>query len=339
MQARYSRQRLFNKIGEHGQQAIMDKHVLIVGMGALGSTAAEAFARAGVGKLTVIDRDYVEWSNLQRQQLYGEQEAIEQTPKAIAAQRRLEQINSDVQLQALVADATMEILEPLFQEVDVVIDGTDNFDSRFILNDLSQKHRVPWIYGSCVGSYGATFTIIPGHTPCLHCLLKQMPVGGATCDTVGIISPTVQMVANHQVVEAMKLLVGDEEAMRATYLTFDLWKNQYNSFHVDKMKDNTCPSCGEQRTYPYLSYENQIKTEVLCGRDTVQIRPAPLRQYDFNQLETQLQHYGKINKNPYLLSCQLTNAHRLVVFKDGRAFIHGTKNIEEAKRIYHRLLG
>ncbi|GGH86290.1 adenylyltransferase/sulfurtransferase [Pullulanibacillus pueri] len=339
MKDRYSRQRLFNKIGEHGQKQIGRKHVLVVGAGALGSASAEALVRAGVGKLTLIDRDYVEWSNLQRQQLYSERDAEEQTPKAMAAKRRLEQINSDVHLQAWVADATMDLLEPLFPELDVVIDATDNFDIRFILNDLSQKYRVPWIYGSCVGSYGASFTILPGQTPCLNCLLKQIPIGGATCDTVGIISPAVQVVASHQIAEAMKILVGDEAALRNSYLSFDLWNNQYNSFKVDRMKDNECPSCGLAPTYPYLSYENQTKMEVLCGRDTVQIRPASLKQYDFKQLESQLQQHGKVKRNPYLLSCQLENDYRLVVFKDGRSFIHGTKNIQEAKSIYYRLLG
>ncbi|TCP19318.1 adenylyltransferase/sulfurtransferase [Scopulibacillus darangshiensis] len=337
MEDRYSRQYLFNKIGKQGQNKIANKQVLIVGVGALGSSSAEALVRAGIGKLTVIDRDYVEWSNLQRQQLYTEQDARNQLPKATAAKQRLEQINSDVHIHEVVADATIETLENLLNDVDLIIDATDNFDIRFVLNDLTQKHRIPWIFGSCVGSYGATFTIIPNKTPCLHCLLKQLPMGGATCDTVGVISPTVQMVASYQVTEAMKILVEDFESLRETYLSFDLWNNQYYNVNMEKMRGEGCPSCGIQPSYPYLSYENQTKTEVLCGRDTVQIRPAKSIPYDFEQLEQQLKRHGKINKNPYLLSCQLQD-YRLVVFKDGRSFVHGTNSIQEAKKVYYRYL-
>lgn len=178
---RYSRQQLFTPIGKEGQEKIRNKHVLIIGAGALGSASAEAFVRAGIGKLTIIDRDYVEWSNLQRQQLYAEQDAIEKLPKAIAAQNRLKQINSDVQIQALVMDARVDNMEALLGGVDVIIDATDNFDIRFVINDTSQKHNIPWIYGSCVGSYGMSYTIIPKKTPCLHCVLKSVPV---TCRSV-----------------------------------------------------------------------------------------------------------------------------------------------------------
>ncbi|WP_312503678.1 ThiF family adenylyltransferase, partial [Bacillus luti] len=176
MEARYSRQQLFKPIGIQGQEKIRNKHVLIVGAGALGSASSESFVRAGIGKLTIIDRDYVEWSNLQRQQLYSEEDAREKIPKAIAAKNRLEQINSEVQM-----DASVENMEDLLKNVDVIIDATDNFDIRFIINDLSQKHNIPWIYGSCVGSYGMSYTIIPQETPCLHCVLKNVPVTGVTC--------------------------------------------------------------------------------------------------------------------------------------------------------------
>ncbi|MEK4467966.1 MULTISPECIES: molybdopterin-synthase adenylyltransferase MoeB [Bacillus] len=335
---RYSRQQLFTPIGKEGQEKIRNKHVLIIGAGALGSASAEAFVRAGIGKLTIIDRDYVEWSNLQRQQLYAEQDAIEKLPKAIAAQNRLKQINSDVQIQALVMDARVDNMEALLGGVDVIIDATDNFDIRFVINDTSQKYNIPWIYGSCVGSYGMSYTIIPKKTPCLHCVLKSVPVTGATCDTVGIISPAVQIVAAYQVAEAFKILVEDYEAVRKTFLMFDIWSNQHHSLKLGKIKTEDCPSCGTNRTYPYLSYENQTKTAVLCGRNTVQIRPVHNSHYDFDELEKVLKNHGKVDRNPYLLSCQLEE-YRIVIFQDGRVFIHGTNEIQKAKQLYYRLLG
>jgi molybdopterin-synthase adenylyltransferase len=335
---RYSRQQLFKQIGSNGQGKIRRKHVLIVGAGALGSASAESFVRAGIGKVTIVDRDYVEWSNLQRQQLYNERDAENKTPKAIAAKEHLKKINSEVEIEAFVMDARPENLESLLHDVDIIIDATDNFDIRFILNDLSHKYNIPWIYGSCVGSYGSTYTILPNETPCLHCLLKKVPIGGATCDTVGIISPAVQMVAAYQVAEALKILVGDFLSLRKTFLAFDVWSNQHYSVKLDKIKTDRCLTCGTDQVYPYLSYENQTKTEILCGRNTVQIRPGTPIHYNFDQLEKLLENHGKVDKNPYLIACQLSN-HRLVIFRDGRAFVHGTNDIKFAKNLYYRLLG
>ncbi|MFA2829082.1 molybdopterin-synthase adenylyltransferase MoeB [Bacillus paranthracis] len=338
MAERYSRQHLFKPIGSRGQEKIRNKHVLIVGVGALGSASAESFVRAGIGKLTIIDRDYVEWSNLQRQQLYSEQDAREKLPKAIAAKNRLEKLNSEVQIDAFVMDACVENLEGLLENVDVIIDATDNFDIRFIINDLSQKHNIPWVYGSCVGSYGMSYTIIPQETPCLHCVLKNVPVTGVTCDTAGIISPTVQIVAAYQVAEALKILVEDFAAIRKTFFMFDIWSNQNHFIKLGKIKTDDCPSCGLKRTYPYLSYENQTKVAVLCGRNTVQIRTVESRQYNFDDIEKVLKKLGEVDRNPYLLSCQL-DEYRVVIFRDGRVFIHGTNDISKAKQLYYRVFG
>lgn len=335
---RYSRQQLFRPIGEKGQEMLKQKHVLIVGVGALGSALAEALARAGVGKLTLVDRDYVEWSNLQRQQLYTEQDAEEKLPKAIAAQNRLQAINSSIEVKGYVFDAFSEPFAELLKDVDVILDATDNSDVRYLINDLSQKYCIPWIYGSCVGSYGATYTIFPGKTPCLRCLQKVITNTGLTCDTVGIISPAVQITAAYQVAEALKILVGDEEALRKTYLFFDVWKNQHYEINVEKMWDEDCPSCGMHPTFPFLSYESQTKLEVLCGRDAVQIRPASPVAYSLDELSKRLKTFGKVQKNPFLISCQMENV-RVVIFKDGRVMIHGIQEIEKAKSIYYRLLG
>jgi sulfur carrier protein ThiS adenylyltransferase len=336
---RYSRQELFAPIGVEGQKKITEKQVLILGAGALGSANAEALVRAGVGKVTLVDRDYVDWSNLQRQQLYTEKDAFNRLPKAIAAKQRLTEINSEVEVEAIVADASVVELERMIKNVSVIIDATDNFDTRLILNDLSQKHGIPWIYGACVGSYGISYTILPGETPCLHCLLERVPMGGMTCDTVGIISPAVGMVVAYQVAEVLKILVEDVQHIRRKLVTFDLWSNQSTSISVEKLKRPGCLSCGEHPTYPFLSYENQLKSAVLCGRDTVQIRPQEGVTRDLGLIEGQLKSTGgKVERNPFLLSFD-TGSHRLVIFQDGRVLIHGTKDIAEAKGIYHRYLG
>lgn len=333
---RYSRQILFKPIGEAGQEKIQNKHILILGCGALGSANAENLVRAGIGKLTIIDRDYVELSNLQRQQLYTEKEVTEQLPKAMAAKQRLQQINSSVVIDAYVMDATPVTLLPLLKNVDILIDATDNFETRFILNDLAHKEQIPWIYGSCVGSTGMSFTVLPDETPCLGCLMDTMPVSGATCDSVGIISPAVQMVVAHQTAEALKLLVGDNNACRTKLVTFDLWNNHYHMMKVDRAKKADCPTCGENPSYQHLNYESRTKSEVLCGRNTVQIRTP--QKLNLDELAHRLQKIAPVRHNHFLLSLEY-ESYRLVFFQDGRTLIHGTDSIEKAKTIYNQLAG
>ncbi|WP_042463713.1 thiazole biosynthesis adenylyltransferase ThiF [Neobacillus dielmonensis] len=339
MNERYSRQILFPGIGKSGQEKIRSKHVLILGAGALGSGSAEVLTRAGVGKITIVDRDYVEESNLQRQQLYTEADVAEKWPKAAAAERRLREINSDVEIHSVVGDATPELLEELVAGVDLMLDATDNFETRMIMNDVAQKYKIPWIYGACVGSFGMSFSIIPGKTPCLNCLLRSIPLQGMTCDTGGIIAPAVQMVIAHQTAEALKMLAEDWDAARTAFVSFDVWRNQYTSMKMSKAKFAGCLSCGEHRTYPYLDQENRSKTSVLCGRDTVQIRPSTPREISLEQLAAQLSTLGHTVKgNPYLLSVEMGD-QRMVIFQDGRALIHGTKDMTQAKTIYQRILG
>lgn len=338
---RYSRQILFPGIGKEGQKKISQSHVLLIGAGALGSGNAEVLVRAGIGKLTIIDRDYVEASNLQRQQLYTEEDVAERLPKAAAAQKRLQAINSEVEIEAIIGDATPEVLEELVGDgaVKLIVDATDNFETRMAMNDVSQKYQVPWIYGACVGSYGMSFTIIPGKTPCLNCLLRTIPLQGLTCDTGGIIGPAVQMVIAHQSAEALKILAEDWDALRTTFVSFDLWRNEYSSMKMGKAKYAGCLSCGEQPTYPYLESENRTKTTVLCGRDTVQIRPPEHLDVSLAELAGKLRSAGyTVNGNPYLLSIEL-DEERMVIFKDGRALIHGTKDLTHAKSVYQRIIG
>jgi molybdopterin/thiamine biosynthesis adenylyltransferase len=339
MSERYSRQVLFPGIGKEGQEKISGKHVLIIGAGALGSGSAEILVRAGVGKITIVDRDYVEASNLQRQQLYTEEDVAEKLPKAAAAEKRLKAINSDVIIRSIIGDATPEVLEELIVGVDLMLDATDNFETRMAMNDIAQKYDVPWIYGACVGSFGMSFSIIPGKTPCLNCLLRTIPLQGMTCDTGGIISPAVQMVIAHQTAEALKILVEDWDAVRTSFVSFDVWRNQYTTMKMSKAKFAGCLSCGEERTYPYLDRENMTKTTVLCGRDTVQIRPSSVRGLSLERLAEQLSALGyDVKGNPYLLSVEM-EAERMVIFQDGRALIHGTKDLTHAKSIYQRILG
>ena len=337
MQERYSRQILFSEIGEVGQHNLSEKHVFIIGAGALGTANAEALVRAGIGKLTIADRDYVEWSNLQRQQLYTEEDAKRYVPKAVAAAQHLRRINSEVTIKPVVTDVTVQEIERLVQNVDVMIDATDNFDTRLLINDISQKYNVPWIYGGCVGSYGVTYTIIPGKTPCFRCLMEH-PTSGATCDTAGIIQPAVQMVVAYQVAEALKILVGDFAALRETMVSFDLWNNQYMAFKVNRQKKENCPSCGKLRTYPSLTFEAQTKTEVLCGRNTVQIRPGINQPLNLEEIEKRLQKSVLVARTPYLLSFHV-DEYRFVLFQDGRTFVHGTNDIQVAKRLYARYIG
>jgi len=339
MNLRYSRQQLFRPIGNEGQDKLSRKHVLIIGAGALGTGIAETLARSGVGTLTIVDRDYVEWSNLQRQHLYSEEDARQRLPKAVAAQQRLQQINSEIVVNSRVMDVTLKEIEELVAGIDLIMDATDNFETRLLINDISQKNNIPWIYGACVGSSGLSFTILPQVTCCLNCMLEQLPVGGATCDTMGVITPIVQMIVAIQTSEAIKILIEDLAALHGKLICFDIWNNLFQTIHIERMKKHSCPSCGENRTYPHLIAKNQSHTAVLCGRDTVQIRPAASYTPNLQELaDTLRKQGGHVETNPYLISLTI-GAQRMVIFKDGRVLIHGTDNIAEARSLYHRYLG
>lgn len=333
---RYSRQILFPPIGEVGQEKLKEKHVLIIGVGALGTQSAEMLVRAGIGSLTIVDRDYIEWSNLQRQYLFTEKDAADRLPKAVAAKRILQEINGEVTIHAHVMDVTPTEIDRLTEEVDLILDATDNFDIRMMINDISQKKELPWIYGSCVGSYGITYTVLPGETPCLHCLLGKIPVGSETCDTVGIIQPAAAQVVIHQTTEALKLLVGAKADLRKKLLSFDLWKNEVVQMDIQSLKKTECPSCGENPSYPYLTYDGQTKTAVLCGRESVQIRPPSKQERNLSALAKSLEKAGgQVEMNDFLLSFTHEEG-RMVLFRDGRALIHGTNDPNYAKSLYYR---
>jgi len=339
---RYSRQIRFSPIGMQGQQRLIQSHVLIVGAGALGSASAESLVRAGVGRITIIDRDYVEWSNLQRQQLYTEEDVKQRLPKAIAAKQHLERIHANVEINAYILDARGEDLERLIGDVDLIMDACDNFETRFILNDLAAKYRVPWIYGACTGSYGISYTILPGDTPCLRCIMDIIPGSGGSCDADGIIAPAVQMVVAHQTAEALKLLTGNHEALRRKLVSFDLWNNHYSAVYIQSMKQRDCPSCGEHAVYPYLHASTAEKAAILCGRDTVHIRPAEAVKLNLVTISERIVQDLALPLHVDITNDFLVSAHheqlRIVLFVDGRALVHGTTDVSIARQLYKKLM-
>ncbi|WP_090639704.1 ThiF family adenylyltransferase [Neobacillus massiliamazoniensis] len=336
MISRYSRQELFPPIGKEGQAMLKDARVLIVGAGALGTSSAEMLARAGVGQITIVDRDYVEWSNLQRQQLYTEKDVQNKLPKAIAAKQRLEEVNSNIVINGMVADVNGTNIEEMVNGQGLILDATDNFETRLIINDAAVKAGIPFLFGACIASYGITFPIIPGKTPCLHCLINHLPAQNQTCDTVGVISPIVQLVTAYQVTAALKLLTGHEPS--PLLQSFDIWKDEKAEINVTTLKNLNCPTCGSNPTFPFLAYENQTKAAVLCGRNTVQLRPGIDRELSIEQLSQRLKGLtSEMVLNPFLLSCTFED-YRVVFFKDGRALIHGTSDPVQAKAIYHRFV-
>lgn len=334
MMDRYSRQTRFPGIGPEGQEKIAASEVLIAGAGALGSAAAEMLTRAGVGKITIVDRDYVEDSNLQRQQLYTEADAAERMPKAAAAEKRLKVINSEIDITGVIGEISPDFLAS-YDHVDVIVDGLDNFETRMVINDAALKAGIPFIYGACVSSYGLSYTVLPGEKPCLQCILGTVAPGGETCDTAGIIAPAVQMTASYQTAEVLKLLAGADEHLRSGLVQYDVWNNETRTIDVNRLKRDDCPSCGEDPVYPNLDRSARSQTAVLCGRDTVQIRPA--RTVPFEELRHTLAPYD-LKENPYLMQVIL-EGHRVVLFHDGRALVHNTHEPAAALSLYQRYIG
>jgi adenylyltransferase/sulfurtransferase len=334
--SRYSRQELFAGIGREGQERIRRARVLVVGGGALGSAAAESMARAGVGTLTVVDRDLVEVANLQRQSLFDEEDAALARPKAVAAEARLRRINSEVAVRGVVADVDAALAARLVAEADLVLDGTDNFETRYVLNDVCLRAGVPWVYGACVAAHGAALAVLPGKTPCLRCVLGERPAIGAveTCDTAGVVAPVVQAVAGIQAAEALKILAGRHDALVGGLVTLDLWAG---SFDVARLEGRApwCPSCTEGR----LDYADAPRSSaaVLCGRDAVQIRgeEAPL---DVPALAARLRGAGEVVANAHLVRFRARDAE-LVVFADGRAIVKGTADPARARAVLARYVG
>jgi len=335
---RYSRQILFAEIGPTGQERLLNARVLIVGCGALGAAHAEMLSRAGVGHLRIVDRDFVEFTNLQRQTLFKESDAAERMPKAIAARERIAEINSDVSVDAVVADVNRSNVEQLLDEIDLVIDGTDNFQVRYLLNDACIKHRRTWIYGAAVSSYGTTMTIIPGETPCLRCIFEDMPDAGSspTCDTAGVIMPVIASISSVQVSEAIKLIVGNRGSLHGSLMQIDVWENDWRKIKLRKPNPE-CPACGLYR-FDFLDAEAQEFSAVLCGRNAVQIAPPAPTTIDLKTFVDRVGHLSEVKQNDYLVRFTI-DGNEVTVFRDGRAIIKGTDDVSVARSLYARYVG
>jgi molybdopterin/thiamine biosynthesis adenylyltransferase len=338
---RYSRQILFSGIGQAGQQKLRQARVAIVGMGALGTVLANHMVRAGVGYVRLIDRDFVEWSNLQRQMLYDEQDARSSIAKAEAAAAKLRQINSTVELDVHVVDVNPTNAEALLMGVDLLLDGSDNFTIRFLLNDVAMKHRIPWIYGGAVHSRGTVMAIRPGVTPCLRCLFGNVPEAGTveTCDTAGVIAPIIDIVASYQATFALQLLSGQGVAMPTRMLQFDPWQLHYSAIDTSRLRKADCPACA-QANYEFLEQANDDEMiQTLCGRDSVQIQPVQARRFSLSEWAERWRELGEIQLNPFLLKLKLASGHTLVLFPDGRLLVQGTTDPVFARSCYSRYIG
>ncbi len=331
---RYSRQILFAPIGAGGQQQIRDASVCIVGCGALGSFQAEALTRAGIGRLRLIDRDYIDYTNLQRQWLYGESDAQSEMPKALAAARRLEQVNSEVIIEPLITDLIPSNAEELIAGHDLILDGTDNFETRYLINDVSVKLDIPWIYGAAIGSYGVTFPVIPALGPCFACLYPEPPVGlQPTCDVSGVLASTTAAVASLQVASALRYLVGWPD-FQCRVQTIDVWNGNMRSMSGGD-RDPDCAICARHK-YSFLLGHKQVPVS-LCGRNAVQLHERT-RPVDLQQLAVRLRPLGDVRVNDFALRMSMAK-YDLTVFPDGRAIVRGTTDIGVARGLYASLIG
>ena len=337
LQEKYSRQMLFAGIGEEGQKRLLASSAVIVGCGAIGAAAAGLLVRAGVGRVRILDRDFVEPSNLQRQMLFDEDDARTALPKAVAAERKLRGINSSVAVEGLVSDLNPRNAEELLRGFDLILDGTDNFETRFLINDFAVLSGKPWIYAAAVASYGVTMTVRPGLTPCLACLLESSTSCHGleeTCDTVGVLGPIVNLIASLEVAEALKLLAGREESLHNRLISCDVWTGHFQSVRV--AQNAACRACALHE-FSYLEGKAQPHI-TLCGRDSVQIHERG-RALDLGALQERLAAtVSDVRHNEFLL-CFRVDSYQMTVFADGRAILKGTKDPAVARSLYARYIG
>ena len=336
---RYRRQVRFAPLGEEGQRRLMAARVLVCGCGALGSVAADLLVRAGVGFVRIVDRDFLEADNLHRQVLFDEADVAEQLPKAVAAARRLGKINSTIAVEPAVADVTAANIRALADDVDLIVDGTDNFETRYLVNDYAVATNKPWVFGGCVGAEGQALAILPGETPCLACITPEPPPADAqpTCETAGVIGPIVSVIASLQTCETLKILSGHREAVNRRLVIVDLWHNELRSIGVERVRDNACPTCG-RREFPWLEGRRGVAATTLCGRNAVQLSSAGAERMSLPELAAKLSKVGRVTANAYLLRCEVEN-YRLTVFADGRTIVGGTADAAEARAVHARYVG
>ena len=342
---RYSRQMRVPGIGKAGQERIMNSRVTLCGVGALGTVLANNLVRAGVGHIRVIDRDFVEPSNLQRQVLFDEADVTNNMPKAEAAVIKMRQINSTVKLEAIVADINRTNIEEFCKDSDLILDGTDNFEVRYTINDVAVKLGKPWVYGGAVGTEGMTMTIVPGDTPCLRCVFEASPGPGevGTCETAGVLGPAVGVIANMQSAEALKILAGKKDTINRELVMLNLWENTYKRVKIAPLmgRKGKCPCCA-LRQFDWLDGGQGTQTTSLCGRNAVQVTQRAGTKIDFTQLSSQLKSSGTVTSNKFLLKFQVADGgddYEFTVFPDGRAIIKGTDSGERARTLYAKYIG
>jgi molybdopterin-synthase adenylyltransferase len=338
--SRYDRQARFAPLGEEGQRRLATARALVCGCGALGSVVAETLVRAGVGFVRIVDRDFVELNNLQRQVLYDEQDVADNLPKAVAAANKLRRINSEIEIEAVVADVSHANIAKLAGDVDAIVDGTDNFATRFLLNDFAVKHGKPWVYGGCIGAEGQSMTVLPGETACLACLMADAPPPGTTptCDTAGIIGPIVNVVASIESAEALKILSGHREAVSRRLAIIDLWDNQVRHVDLTKLRQNgDCRVC-KRGEFEWLAGKRGDASAVLCGRNAVQLTAAPGTSVSLSDLAARLAGVGHMQQNAFLLRLQV-DSYVLTIFPDGRTIVGGTNDIAVARTLQAKYIG
>lgn len=335
---RYVRQTIYPAVGEAGQERIGRARALLVGCGALGTHIADALVRSGLGFLRIADRDVPVLHNLQRQSLFDEADVAEGLPKAVAAARRLAAVNREVVVEPVVVDVNPGNIEGLLADVDFVLDGTDNFEARYLINDACVKHGRAWVYGGVIGSYGMSMTILPGETPCLRCIFPESPAPGdaPTCDTAGVLGPVVSLVASVQAAEGLKLALGRQDALSRNLLSVDIWDWSVEQLPLAAPRPE-CLACGAH-DYSFLNRSESSQTTSLCGRDAVQVLVHPPLQLSLPRLAERLAPLGEVAHNPFLLRARL-DGYELTVFPDGRAIVKGTTDSAEARSVYARFIG
>ncbi len=333
---RYSRQTLFPGIGEEGQKKLGNSSVVIIGCGALGTIIATSLVRAGVGKVRIIDRDFIEYHNLQRQVLFDEEDIKAELPKAIAAERHLKKVNSSIEIEGVVADVNYTNIERLVAGADLILDGLDNLETRFLINDVALKHGIPWIYGGAISSQGMTMTVLPHETACFRCV-SPSPTGrglALTCDTAGVISPAPFIIGSLQTAEAMKILVGAEREINRDLVMINVWEGSFHRIKISPRPD--CPAC--QSRYEFLEAKFGIKTTALCGQNAVQVLNAKVGKLSLDELAARLKPVADVSYNEFMLRFVADN-HEMFVFPDGRAILRNTTDESLARGLYAKYIG
>lgn len=337
--SRYERQYILKDIGREGQTRLDQSRVAVVGVGALGTVSANLLTRAGIGSIRLIDRDFLEINNLQRQVLFDEQDLKDNLPKAVAARKKLLEANSEIRVDAEVADLNPETIESLLGDRDLIIDGTDNFETRFLINDFCLKKKIPWIYGGAIRTEGMSYVIFPGDGPCLRCLFGEVPHPDhvQTCDQVGVLAPVTHLIASFQATEAIKILAGKKEVVERKLWKVDLWSRQFQAISVEHLRDTPCSGCRAE-DFPYLDRKRETHAMTLCGRNAVQISQDAERKINFKRLAVKLEGMAAVHYNEYLLNARFA-PYEITIFRNGRAIVRGTEDVIQAKSLYARYIG